>query len=170
MGFAFCSSAALTCSLPAHRFNLTLDMTTDASVLFAKDFVASNRTCSTGQAQRNLFDPSLAPDELIIGESKDRPAVLLVRPCRGHGGQCGTVRVEVQYGSTLRLRVSGIRYFVMSTGGTGNVPYRSTTHTVRKLAVIRYGTVRYGVRYAALQKSLTVSAGDRLLGVALSIT
>ncbi|KAH7693784.1 hypothetical protein AAVH_39176, partial [Aphelenchoides avenae] len=41
----------------SQRFNLTLDTNAQGSVLFAKGFVASNRSCSKGDAQRNLFDP-----------------------------------------------------------------------------------------------------------------
>ncbi|KAH7712657.1 hypothetical protein AAVH_19999 [Aphelenchoides avenae] len=41
-------------------FNLTLDTNAEASVLFAKGFVASNRSCSKGDAERRLFDPSLS--------------------------------------------------------------------------------------------------------------
>ncbi|KAH7680267.1 hypothetical protein AAVH_41360, partial [Aphelenchoides avenae] len=44
----------------SQSFNLTLDTNAQASVLFAKDFVASNRSCSKGNAQRNLFDPSIS--------------------------------------------------------------------------------------------------------------
>ncbi|KAH7712655.1 hypothetical protein AAVH_19997 [Aphelenchoides avenae] len=44
----------------SQRFNLTLDTNAQASVLFAKGFVALNRSCSTGYAQRNLFDPGLS--------------------------------------------------------------------------------------------------------------
>ncbi|KAH7713846.1 hypothetical protein AAVH_18791 [Aphelenchoides avenae] len=44
----------------SQRFNLTLDTNAEASVLFAKGFVASNRSCSKGDAQRHLFDPSLS--------------------------------------------------------------------------------------------------------------
>lgn len=40
----------------AQRFNLTLDTDVQVAVLFAKGFVASNRSCSTGDAKRNLFD------------------------------------------------------------------------------------------------------------------
>ncbi|KAH7723633.1 hypothetical protein AAVH_08739 [Aphelenchoides avenae] len=44
----------------SQRFNLTLDTTAQASVLFAKGFVASDRSCSKGDAPRHLFDPSLS--------------------------------------------------------------------------------------------------------------
>ncbi|KAH7719416.1 aspartic protease 7 [Aphelenchoides avenae] len=46
--------------LGSQIFNLTLDTNAEASVLFAKGFVASNRSCSKGDAERRLFDPSLS--------------------------------------------------------------------------------------------------------------
>ncbi|KAH7696091.1 hypothetical protein AAVH_36841, partial [Aphelenchoides avenae] len=57
-------------------FNLTLDTNKQVSVLFAKGFVASNRSCSKGDAQRHLFDPSLsksftALDRRVSGWSLD---------------------------------------------------------------------------------------------------
>ncbi|KAH7713849.1 hypothetical protein AAVH_18794, partial [Aphelenchoides avenae] len=36
------------------------DTNAQGFVLFAKGFVASSRSCSKGDAQRNLFDPSLS--------------------------------------------------------------------------------------------------------------
>ncbi|KAH7669968.1 hypothetical protein AAVH_42810, partial [Aphelenchoides avenae] len=44
----------------SQRFNMTLDTNAVASVLFAKGFAASNRSCNNGDARRNLFDPSLS--------------------------------------------------------------------------------------------------------------
>ncbi|KAH7693161.1 hypothetical protein AAVH_39809, partial [Aphelenchoides avenae] len=49
------------------RFNLTVDTNQPASVLFAKGFVASNRSCSKGDAQRNLFDSSLSTSFKVTG-------------------------------------------------------------------------------------------------------
>ncbi|KAH7713569.1 hypothetical protein AAVH_19107, partial [Aphelenchoides avenae] len=53
----------------SQSFNLTLDTNSQASVLFAKGFVASNRSCSKGDAQRRLFDPSLSKSFKVTAES-----------------------------------------------------------------------------------------------------
>ncbi|KAH7695409.1 hypothetical protein AAVH_37532, partial [Aphelenchoides avenae] len=50
----------------SQRFNLTLDTTTQESVLFSKDFVATKHPCSMGDAHRNLFDPSLSKSFEVI--------------------------------------------------------------------------------------------------------